>query len=167
MQITREQLQGVRASMERASARVRSMREKTEEVVGQAVAAAEVSGAAFGLGWVRGRYGEVSVVGVPLDIGLAAVLHTTAFLGGGGKYAEHLHSVGNGALAVYLTTLGAKIGAEMRQKAGGSTTLPSIPIKTGEELPAPGFASGWSYAPSYQQAMAASQYQGGLETHLA
>ena len=164
--LSREQLQGVKAYAERAAARVRSMREKTEEVVGEVVATTEVAGAAFGLGWVRGRYGEVAVMGVPLDITLAAVLHGAAFAGAGGKYAEHMHNVGNGAIAVYTATLGAKIGAEMRQKAGGSTTLPQIPItnRTGE-LPPPGYQSGWSYAPTYQHAYeaAAAQQQQGQE----
>lgn len=164
--LSREQLQQVKSTVERARATMSRAREKTEEVVGSAIGAAETGAAAFGLGWVRGRFGEVSVLGVPVDIGAAAVLHGVAFLGGAGKYREHVHALGNGALAVYLTTVGAKVGADMRSKAGGSTTLPGLPpvvSNTSGYLPsyaAPGQSSGWGDSATYQAAMAAAGQQG-------
>ncbi len=163
--LSREQLQQVKSTVERARAQMSRAREKTEEVVGEAIRAAETGAAAFGLGWVRGRFGEVSVLGVPVDVGAAAVLHGVAFLGGAGKYREHVHALGNGALAVYLTTVGAKVGDDMRKKAGGSTTLPLPPIvsNTSGYLPgyaAPGQSSGWADNATYQAAMAAAGQNG-------
>lgn len=161
--LTRDQLSSVQRTVQAAQARVRSIRERKDEMVGAAVSAAIVGGVSFGLGWTRGRFGEVAIVGVPVDIGAAAVLHGVAFLDPASKYAEHLHSAGNGALAVYLTTVGARIGDEMRKKAGGTglPTLPPIVSNTSGALyGAPGQASGWDHMATYNAAMAAQQ--GGL-----
>ncbi len=78
---------------------------------------AEVSSAAFVAGVVQGRTGGVEVLGVPMDLGLAAGLHVLAFAGIGGKMASHLHGFGDGFLAAFLATTGRGVGQAMKAKA--------------------------------------------------
>lgn len=125
IQISKAQAADWKSRAERLMARAKSITEKSEETVGQVIRTMEVGGAAFAAGVVKGRYGTVEVAGVPADLAAAAMLHGVGFLGGG-KYKEHLHSLGDGVLASYLTTVGAGIGDRMlreSQSAASSTTV--------------------------------------------
>jgi len=126
IQISKAQAADWKHKAERLMARAKTVAEKSEETVGQVIRTMEVGGAAFTAGVLKGRYGTVEVAGVPADLGAAAILHGVGFLGGG-KYKEHLHSLGDGVLASYLTTVGAGIGDRMAREAaaGGGAALPS------------------------------------------
>ncbi len=100
--------------------RASAYRAKADQAVETLVGSAEVGASAFALGLVQGRYGGVEIVGVPLDLSAAIVMHGLAFVGVGGKLSGHLHSFGDGALATYLATLGRGAGVEMRRKALGA-----------------------------------------------
>lgn len=113
MEISRAQVSDLRERAQRAMARARNMAEKSEAIVATALRTAEVGGAAFGMGVVKGRFGSIELVGVPIDLIASSGLHLLGFFGGD-KYADHLHALGDGALASYLTTLGAGVGAGMR-----------------------------------------------------
>ena len=99
--------------------RADGIRKRGESTVETLVSSAEVSASSFALGVVQGKYGPVSVVGVPLDLTVAAGLHLAGFLGLGGKASSHLHSFGDGALASFFFTLGRGTGAKW--KATGPT----------------------------------------------
>lgn len=109
-------------SIRHAYAQVSSFRAKhkgsAEKLTGQAIRAAEVGGAAFGVGLLNGRFGAVDIMGIPLDLAAGVALHGAAALGLAGKYDEHIENVGNGVLAAYATKLGAGMGAQMRTSAG-------------------------------------------------
>jgi hypothetical protein len=103
--------------VERVQQRMARMREKSEEVIGEGIAAAEVAGTAFGLGYANARFGErgsLQMFGVPVDLGVAVAMHGLAFAGGLGKYAEHGHNIGTGALACYAYRTGAELGSASR-----------------------------------------------------
>ncbi len=111
-----------RAYVERARDKMAKIREHAEEAIGTGIQIAEVSGTAFGFGYAHARWGgqrgQVEVFGLPADLGIAVALHGVAFMGGLGKYAEHGHNVGTGALASYTYRLGARVGAEAARGAG-------------------------------------------------
>lgn len=112
-------------------------REKNEEVIGRGMQLVEVSGTAFAFGFANSRWGEngeLKIAGIPVDLGVAAVVHSMGFLGGLGEYAEHGHNVADGALASFAYRVGAQMGADSARDAKGpppvkksSTTAGALP----------------------------------------
>ncbi len=118
--ISRSQLAKLSRHAGTMTKRAGRLKDKTEKAVNTLVSTAEVSATSFGFGIVRGRFGSVDIVGVPLELGAGVGLHVLSFLGVAGKAAKHLHSFADGALAAYLTTLGHTIGMDMKKKALGA-----------------------------------------------
>jgi hypothetical protein len=132
LKVTKKDLGGWKQRAMRARQRLQSMSAKSGETVATVVHTAEVSSAAFIAGVVQGRYGGVEVLGIPMDLGLAAVLHVGAFMGFGGKMSRHLHGFGDGFLAAFLTTTGRGVGQAWKERA-------AVPAASkGEALPGGG-----------------------------
>lgn len=100
------------------------------------LATAEVVGAAFTMGFLRGYYGEkASILGVPIDAATGLLLHGVAYgLGfAGGRTAkfvsENFHNLANGALATWAAASGAQLGMKKASAAqdAGSQALPAPP----------------------------------------
>ena len=108
------------ASMHRSHGRARAALEKMHGVTRSVVRTAEVGGAAFGFGLLQGRLPEKrqKVMGVDIGLGSAALLHVMAFAGIGGDYSGHLHAIGDGALAAFLTKQGILYGAKLAKEKG-------------------------------------------------
>jgi hypothetical protein len=107
-----------REYVDRAREKMARIREHAEEAIGTGIQIAEVGGTAFGFGYANSRWGkngEVQVMGIPADLGVAVALHGVAFMGGLGKYSEHGHNVGTGALAAYSYRMGSQLGAAAAQ----------------------------------------------------
>lgn len=98
-----------------AVSKLSKLKDVAERNMGVALETLEVSAVSLGLGVVRGRYGTVELLGLPLDLVAAIGLHTVGFWAGG-KYQEDFHHVANGALGAFLNTLGAGVGAKMLQR---------------------------------------------------
>lgn len=86
------------------------------------LATVEVVGMAFGMGYLRGYYGEkAAIMGLPVDAATGLLLHGVAYgLGiAGGKTAHfvafNLHNLANGALATWASATGAQMGLKKRQ----------------------------------------------------
>lgn len=124
--LSKAQMSQMRDKAERMIARAKAISEKSEEAVGQVIQSTEIVGAAFAAGAVKGRFGNVEVMGVPADLGVAVLGHGLAFMGGG-KYKEHLHNLADGVLASYMTTLGAGIGSRMARDAAAAAPAGAIP----------------------------------------
>jgi hypothetical protein len=126
--ITSEQIKEMKSVTERAMARVKNIKAATAEAMGTVIQTTEVGVAAFGMGVLRGRFGEsLNLLGVPIDLGAGVLLHVLGFMGAAGKqYDEHLHNFGDGMLAAYLTVLGAGIGDSM-------SAAPKKTIKVGDD----------------------------------
>jgi len=136
MKLTKKNIEGLQRKYAGLQSRMKNYKVKAEETTEHIIGAAEVSGTAFGFGFISGYFrGEdgsrgIQILGVPLDLGTGIGLHLLAMLGGG-KWAGHWRNAGNGALAAYLTATGAGMGSRMladRQARGA--------------LPAPAAASG-------------------------
>lgn len=107
---------------QRAYSRLGKMREKSEEMLGQVLQTTEVVGTGFLFSYLRGRMGdaegELDVAGVPVSLGSGLAFHVLGFTGVFGKYAEHAHNLGDGALVEYAVVQGMRLGAEGGSHAG-------------------------------------------------
>jgi len=131
-----------REYVERARDKMARIREHAEEAIGTGIQIAEVGGTAFGFGYANARFGEngeVQVMGVPADLGVAVALHGVAFMGGLGKYAEHGHNVGTGALASYAYRTGFQLGATAAQQVGTQKAKPASFVQSAAS---PAFVNG-------------------------
>ena len=135
MAFSRVEVQKLVESAERAKASASRLKAKASETMGIALGAMEVSGAAFGFGYARGRFattdGEFAIVGVPPDLLAGVVLHGLGFLGTFDKYSEHAHNLANGALASYLTTKGVQFGIEGRKEPLTRPVVGADPLHLG------------------------------------
>ncbi len=107
--------------------KISKYKEKADDIVQKAVTTVEIGSASFGMGVLMGKTGGFSILGVPLDLGLGLGMNLLGFLGVGGKYADHLHNLGNGSLAHNLGALGYKIGDDWKhgEKPGAKKSLAS------------------------------------------
>jgi hypothetical protein len=91
-------------------ARLDNIRKESEEAIGRAKAAVEVTAAAGGFAYVNGRYGadgtgadqHLAFVGVPADLGAAVALGGLGVLGAAGKYSEDAFHLGLGCLQSFV-----------------------------------------------------------------
>lgn len=110
--------------LDKAKSKLAHMREKWEETTESLMGSAEISAAAFGLGYVNGRYGGLELFGVPLELLLGAGLTLVAQTKIAGKSSGHMANLGNGALAVYFGTLGTGLGRQSRSQAAVPAVTP-------------------------------------------
>lgn len=91
--------------------------EGTRSVLMKVVRSGEVVGVAGMFGLVNGRTGGLELLGVPVDLLSGAALHGAGVAGLAGDQSDHLHAMGDGALASFSVTLGTSVGARMRREA--------------------------------------------------
>lgn len=138
----------------------------------EAVTTLEVGAGSLLVGMLAGRMGTSQVKGVPVGLALGALAHGAAFLGLTGAAAEHVHNLGNGAIAGWLALYGAGQGTRMRQEAGqpiGAIVAGANPALMGNcgaphERQAPAQPSYPQYAPqprAMNPAPLPQWYQGG------
>lgn len=85
-----------------------------------AVATQAESGlAAFGYGYVEGKYGPVKVGPLDADFLAALVLHGIGISGFAGEYGGHLNNFATGLLDGYLHRLGVGMGAMSKPAKAG------------------------------------------------
>jgi len=85
----------------------------------KSVRSATVSFSAFTFGLLQGRFksqGGLTLVGLPVDLLAGAAFHAFGMFSR--NYGQHLHALGDGALASFFTTTGYRVGE--RWGAGGS-----------------------------------------------
>lgn len=145
----------------RLSSQLQKFRNSAAEVmerqavnISRGVQALEVSGTAFGLSWLRGRYQKVDAATGKMEFGLLGIdwelwiglgLHALGFTGLLNPYQEHGHNVADGALASYMTRLGLELGAKSAVKNPPKT------MSSGNVYQL--------YPPNYQYAGAGAQQQ--------
>lgn len=122
LKISQAEAQDLQTRLSGALARVKSVRASATEAVEKTVETLEIGAVAFGLGVVQGRFQGVELLGLPVDLIAALGAHGLALAG---VAPRHLHAVGDGALASYAVTLGAGIGAKMRETS--TTNAAALP----------------------------------------
>lgn len=99
------------------------------------LATAEVVGAAFGMGFLRGYYGEkAAILGLPIDAAAGLLLHGIGYgLGfAGGRTARfvaaNLHNLANGSLATWGAAAGAQLGLKKREATQAEQQPQQLPV---------------------------------------
>lgn len=127
--VTQEQLERWKSSLASAGKKLALYKDKADSVVERGVRMVEIGGAAFAWGVAKGKTGGIDFLGVPLDLWAGLGLNALGFVGVGGHYGDHLHNLGNGSLASFMTTLGAQIGDDWRLKGGGQKKIDKAGVK--------------------------------------
>ena len=123
MAFSAQNIAKAREMVERAKSKMATMREHSEEVIGEAIAATEVATTALAFGYANARYGEggeLKIAGMPIDLLVGVSLHGISFLGGLGKYSEHGHNIGSGGMAAYAFRTGSQLGRDAREGRGAA-----------------------------------------------
>lgn len=122
--------------------RVEELEELNGRIVQNILASLEIGATAFGMGFLRGYYGEkAAILGLPIDAATGLLLHGVAYgLGfAGGKVArfaaQNIHNVANGALATWAAATGAELGLKKRLPGDAPqepVQPPAPPVSSGE-----------------------------------
>lgn len=122
-EISRKELEEYKTAAERAVNRLKNVQLDMKEAMAAIKQTMEVSIASFGMAYVLARWGgpgaSISVVGVPVELGVALVLKVVGFTGILDEYSSDAHNIGDGLLSVYLVKKGFQLGAP----EGKPTTL--------------------------------------------
>jgi len=103
--------------VDRQMSKAKAISARADEAVATVITTSEVSAASFLFGLAQGKFGGISLVGVPIDLLGGLGLHILAFAGIGGKNAHHLHAFGDGALASFFNGLGRQVGVTIQTPA--------------------------------------------------
>jgi hypothetical protein len=138
--------------------RVEELEELNGRIVQNILATVEIGATAFGMGFLRGYYGEkAAILGLPIDAATGLLLHGVAYgLGfAGGKVArfaaQNIHNVANGALATWAASTGAELGLKKR--------VPVDPPQEPVQPPAPPASAGEVIAGALPQVVSAQPPQ--------
>lgn len=118
LQVTKSKVEALMKKADSLQTKVRNANKKAESIVMQFVQSSVTYGAAFGFGFLDGRFGGAEVFGMPGSLLFGALAHGAAFFGlGGDSASKFLHAAGDGALAHHGGALGASVGRVMAVKA--------------------------------------------------
>ncbi len=112
LQLTMADAKRAVATAHAANAKLRSVREKGEEVAGEIASVAISGGTGYLLGIINGAgvFKDSRILSVPLELAAAVLFHGARVFGLGGKHGAHLSDIGNAALACYTHVLGLHTG---------------------------------------------------------
>jgi hypothetical protein len=105
----------------------RSLLRQADGIIDKSVRAAEVSLSAFTFGLIQGRFKAQGglTIGLPVDLLAGITMHSLSLFGFARPYAQHLHAVGDGALASFFTTTGYRVGERWGRGSGFFKSLSS------------------------------------------
>src|SRR6266567_9330049 len=109
-----------------AQAKLAKSKEKVTHAMREVVNGGLIAATAYGLGTLDGRYGGVTVGGAPAELILAGLAHTAGVFWSGAAGSEHMHSVGNGALAVWAANAARVRGRLHREAQGLDPIAPGV-----------------------------------------
>lgn len=96
--------------------RLQKFAKDNEERIEGVLSTVETVGGALAISWVNGKYGKggaaVQVMGFDADLVLGGAMLALGLFEAGGKYNEHLYSLGSGFLSAYATREGWQLGAK-------------------------------------------------------
>ncbi len=168
----RRGLQTSEVARERAESKWDRLKSKTEEMSLRALQTVEVSGSAFAMSLINGKYANQitegpdagkwlppEVMGIPMDLATGLALAVLGHTKIAKKASSHILNVADGALACFVVGFGREIGDEWRRKAleGGAqraapATLPAMSIP---QMPAAAAAATAGYSDADIAMMAA------------
>lgn len=92
------------------------VKHKVEGALKQVVRTTELNAMAFGASVLKGKMGEITFVGVPVELAVGVGGHLAGFFGVGGKMNHHIHNFADGALASWVCGRGLAVGHSLRTK---------------------------------------------------
>lgn len=110
----------IQRKLQTAQKRVEKIREVADEKVAVVIKTSETAGAALLGGVLIGKGAQDptsfmnNVFGIPTTLAAAVALHASGLVGIGGDNAGHLHAIGDGLLASFLTQFGMQIGGNYK-----------------------------------------------------
>jgi hypothetical protein len=115
-------LAALRSKMARLHGATSKMRAKAGETMETMVRSGEIAATSFALGVVHTRFADAGnrppmVFGVPVELLGGVAAHAFALMGVGRGMESHMRAVGDGALAVYFSTVGRGVGKQMKSGA--------------------------------------------------
>jgi hypothetical protein len=115
-------------TVQRAKSRMAKFRENAEASINTVTTTAVAGGTAFGLEYMRGRYGrlnpendevQLTAAGLPVSLLFGVGGHALGFFGVGGSFGTKLlHDVAHGGVAAYGSEMGFKLGNRAFQETG-------------------------------------------------
>jgi len=118
LQLSKNQITEIMRKADGAIKKAERVKDKSEQVINNVVRTMVVSGTSFAFGVANGRFGAVTPLGVPIDLGVGVAAHLAGFTGIVGNATAHAHAIGDGALAAYTYTVGRGTGKAWRKKSG-------------------------------------------------
>lgn len=112
--VTRKEVEDLKTRAANAYRQLSNMKEEMKESLGYVRQTMEIGLTSFAVAYALARWGtngNVSVMGVPVELGGALVLKAVAFTGLLDSYSGDAHNIGDGLLSVYLVKKGFQMGA--------------------------------------------------------
>lgn len=112
--VSRKEVEELKSQAASAFRRLANMKEEMKESLGYVRQTMEVGLTSFAVAYALARWGtngNVSVMGVPVELGGALVLKALAFTGLLDSYSGDAHNIGDGMLSVYLVKKAFQMGA--------------------------------------------------------
>jgi hypothetical protein len=91
------------------------IREKITGMAGRFVGTIETGAAAWLGGAIEGKTAGLTVLKIPVNLGLGAILLAASHLELAGKYSEHANHLGNGFIGSYIAATGYAFGKRWKE----------------------------------------------------
>lgn len=125
-EVTRREAEELKKSLTSAYRNLSNIKNEMKESLAYARQTMEVGLTSFAVSWALAKWGgpacEVTLIGVPVELGGALVLKAVAFSGLLDGYAGDAHNIGDGMLGVYLVKKGFQMGARGDKNANPART---------------------------------------------
>ena len=136
--ISRKEIEDLKTQAASAYRRLANIKEEMKESMGYVRQTMEVGLTSFAAAYALARWGtngNVSFVGVPVELGGALILKGVAFTGLLGPYGGDAHNIGDGLLSVYLVKKGFQMGAPQGNLTVSGASYPPAALPYGGHAP--------------------------------
>ena len=115
-----------REKIGRILARSEKMRERGKQLVNQIARSATINGISFAWGFAYAKWGKdkLTVGDVPVNVGIAALLHVGGAFNFAGEASHHMHNVADGLLAPSAFQWGQDLFARLQEKNDTASGMP-------------------------------------------
>ncbi len=113
--ITEEHLHHMAARHHATMKKFDGLRERVSGIKGRILGTAETAAGAWLGGSLEGRTGGATVINVPINLGVGALLLAAGIGDLAGPWSEHLSNLGNGFIGSYVAATGYSFGKHWRE----------------------------------------------------
>jgi hypothetical protein len=143
--ITEEHLHHMARRHHATMKKLDGIKERVTAITGRFVGTLETGAGAWIGGAIEGRTSGGTVLKIPINLGLGAILLAAGHLDVAGNWSEHLNNLGNGLIGSYVAATGYAFGKRWKETGklfGGGGHPWTMPYENGwphgaPEVPAP------------------------------